>query len=321
MKETSDKLRKDFCSLKINRKKIYQFYIFLGARIDVLLEGAQLEGIFLTTTEMRARLQDYPEVVGFDGTYKLFANDIVVQTFTVINSDFLTEFAGIAFVFHEDQGTFDWLFESFKKHQDGSCENIKFFVTDKDQTQRTSLKKIFPHVELLLCAWHAEESFKRELNVLKPSADEKKDCKELFIKIIYAETEKEFSKLYKKLCKEAPKSVVDYFNKNWLDLRYEFSIRGHQIGNLKTFTNNREETVNAKIKQWVTKCSSFLGGLTELLAYMEAHDITVRKKLGINFSTSLSIPPKNPDDGKYRDINVKTLSTCTKRNGGSNLHK
>lgn len=81
--------------------------------------------------------------------------------------------------------------------------------------------------------------------------------KRVMQKIIYSKNEEEYSKLYSELKSTCPKSVVEYFKKNWHDIRHDWSFCGDfVIGSFLNTTNNRLESINGKIKSIAARFTS-----------------------------------------------------------------
>ena len=75
-------------------------------------------------------------------------------------------------------------------------------------------------------------------------------CLELVQKMAYLSTESEYSCLYDRLERDAPKEVVQCFNDSWHTIRSEWVLGLKSCcGNFLNSTNNRLESINDKLKQ------------------------------------------------------------------------
>ena len=77
--------------------------------------------------------------------------------------------------------------------------------------------------------------------------------------IVYSKSEASCDELKKQLKDSIPKSVFDYFVKNWDGIKIELAL-GLKSGscNFLNRTNNRLESINAKLKSVVTRYSDMV---------------------------------------------------------------
>ncbi|OXU17031.1 hypothetical protein TSAR_001788 [Trichomalopsis sarcophagae] len=141
-------------NLKSNRACIIQL---LKEKFNVTVIPKDLKNIQL-------KLRAWGETIYFDGTYKLIMHSLIVLIFLVEDGNFLTEIVGVGIVRREDQDTMDWIMSSFKKHHHNNFQIIKYFMSDKNQTQRQAVKKICPNIVLLICLYHTIQIWKRQLS-------------------------------------------------------------------------------------------------------------------------------------------------------------
>lgn len=71
--------------------------------------------------------------------------------------------------------------------------------------------------------------------------------------MVYSESEEIFQELYKKLLLIGTPALLTYFNNHWLGIRDEWTYYSMSKGNLRNYTNNRLESINAKIKQLIKR--------------------------------------------------------------------
>ena len=75
----------------------------------------------------------------------------------------------------------------------------------------------------------------------------------LYKKLAYSINEEEYDTLYEQLVEDAPPTVVDYFNENWQPIRDEWVMgMKFKVRNFLNTTNNRLESLNAKLKSVIT---------------------------------------------------------------------
>jgi zinc finger SWIM domain-containing protein 3 len=82
---------------------------------------------------------------------------------------------------------------------------------------------------------------------------------EILQKMVYAKTEGEFEQLHNVLNISAPKRVIEYFDKNWYPIKDEWSMSKNLMkGCFQNTTNNRIESINAKLKSVITENSTLV---------------------------------------------------------------
>lgn len=243
--------------VNINILLILEF-LNLGADCEVLVKDKVFEGLFFVTAQMKNVMEAFPEFVGIDATYKLLDLRAPLYLAVVENSQGQTEIVASCILMHETKDNLQWFMDSFKeKHP--SWPKIKTVMADKDLTERDVVKQSFPQAKVLICLFHTQRTFNREITTEKLGITngQKDTSKRIIQKMIYCNTEDEYSQLYDELKTTAPKSVIEYFNKNWHDIRHDWSFCGDFIAStfLNT-TNNRLESINGKIKSVVSRFKS-----------------------------------------------------------------
>lgn len=80
---------------------------------------------------------------------------------------------------------------------------------------------------------------------------------ELFQKMAYASSEKDYEDLYTELQKSAPREVKQYYDNNWHCIKNEWVLHFKAMsGSFLNSTNNRLESLNGKLKQVISRHSS-----------------------------------------------------------------
>ena len=142
---------------------------------------------------------------------------------------------------------------------------------DKDSTIRKVVKEVF-NVTMYICIFHTQQSFRNAVTREKMNitGDEREWCLETFRRMVYSKCLEEYETIRETFCKLAPKSVQEYFMKNWDNCFEEwtkFSMRESNYGNA---TNNRLESLNGKLKKDVGKNNSFLEFFTLFFKYFDS---------------------------------------------------
>ena len=109
-----------------------------------------------------------------------------------------------------------------------------------------------------ICLFHALRSFRREVTCdklgIRPG--ERDHSLEVITQLAYSHSEDEYDDHYANLLESAPKSVINYYNANWHEIRHEWVECFKSVCvTLGERTNNRLESINSKVK---SVCSKFV---------------------------------------------------------------
>jgi zinc finger SWIM domain-containing protein 3 len=76
-------------------------------------------------------------------------------------------------------------------------------------------------------------------------------------KMAYASSNEQYSRLFEEFKLSVPKAVLDYFNDSWHCIKDEWTLKLKGCcGSFLNSTNNRLESINAKLKQAISRNSS-----------------------------------------------------------------
>ena len=146
-------------------------------------------------------------------------------------------------------------------------------MSDKDIGERDVIKKCLPNVSVLICLFHTLRSFRREVTCEKMgiSSGQRTLCLELIQKMAYARSHDEYKNLHAQFQRDAPREVVIYFKDNWHPIAKEW-VLGMKFngGSFLNTTNNRLESINAKLKQVISKNSSLEDFVTHFFIILVA---------------------------------------------------
>ena len=217
-----------------------------------------LQGCFFQDAMMKYSFECYPEVVLFDATYKLNELRMPLYLMLVIDGNGQSEIVSLFLTSLEMKAAITDMIKAFKS-ANSSWSNVGVIITDKDFTERAVFNEEFPNSSLHICLFHALRSFRREITCdklgIRPG--ERDHCLELITKLSYSRSEEEYDEHYSTLLDSAPKPVINYYNANWHDIRYEWveCFKSACI-TLGERTNNRLECINGKVKSVCSKFSS-----------------------------------------------------------------
>ena len=280
--------------------------LFLDAKITTFVNDSNvLQAIYFQTSEMMDSFRTYPELVFIDATYKL--NDLRMPLYVSLVVDGNGESIIICLwvVQSEDKETITSLLVEFKTHNE-NWPLIKCVMSDKDMTERNVIKEQFPQASLLICLFHTLRSFRREISCEKLgiSQSERIMCLELISKMAYAQSEESYASFYDEFIKCAPQRVVDYFNANWHDIHEQWvdGMKNSQC-NYMNRTNNRVESINAKLKMVITRYSGMTQFFNDLMQCLSSLRVE-RNHRALEVTTKRRITKYDPTSvlGKYIEL-------------------
>jgi len=139
--------------------------------------------------------------------------------------------------------------------------------------------------------------------------------KQVFEKMCYAQSENDYNSLFRHLESKAPKSVFEYFLKNWHQIRHEWvtGLTFHS-GNMLNNTNNRLESLNGKLKSVIPVFSNIDDFVDKLFILFKClrleHDrnaVKMVQKLPL-------VKIQHPDLNKYFSLLTPNLLCLSKNN-------
>ena len=235
--------------------------------MDLLVdESNTLRGVVFQDENMRDYMKCFPEVLFVDATYKLLEIRLPVYLTLCEDSMGNSEVVSVGMLATEDEESLTWMFQTLKD-RNPDMYRVRVIVTDKDMKERHALHACFPDARLLLCLFHTLKAFRREVTCEKMgiSAGQRTISFELLQRLAYSRSEAAYSTVYEQLSKDAPHTVISYYNDNWHSIRNEWvAAIALQAGNFMNTTNNRIESINAKLKSVIDKFSSLENFLDKL---------------------------------------------------------
>lgn len=294
------------------------FYCVTGADPRILYEEVEqrskkvegvtkvFKGLFFQTAAMKASFRSYPKRIYIDGTYKLVKKGFVFLIINAVDGNNYTHVAGVALLADEKAETLEAFIKCFIDNNEEACEQVTCIMTDKDLTERSVLKKFFPHAVLVLCKFHTLRSFKREITPANMEASKIviQECLEILDVMVKTKEIDRFEKYYSKFCKIAPPKVKEYYEKNWHPIRHEWATCFVLELTQGDFTNNRTESMNAKIKEFVPTNSTLCDFIEEFFCWLNSRYEEQRHKLSTRLVKSYrdNIYPKDSPEFLYKNL-------------------
>ena len=215
-------------------------------------------GLYFQDAIMKYNFDCFPEVLLFDATYKLNELRMPLYLMLVIDGNGQSEIVSVFLTALETKAAITDMMKAFKL-ANPSWSKVGVVITDKDFTERTVFNEQFPEASLHICLFHALRSFRREVTCdklgIRPG--ERDHSLEIITKLAYSRSEDEYDEHYVTLLESAPKSVINYYNANWHDIKHEWvECFKSACVTLGERTNNRLESINSKVKSVCSKFAS-----------------------------------------------------------------
>jgi zinc finger SWIM domain-containing protein 3 len=217
-----------------------------------------LHGQFFQDEHMRQIFKAYPEILFIDATYELLELRFPLYIMLIEDGNGQSEIAAAFLLLEETEVSITKIMEIFKEYNP-SRELVRVVMTDKDLTEREVLSNQFPQADILICLFHTFRTFRREIAVEKMgiTIGQRNTCLEVLQQMAYSTSEENYLEIYSRFKKCAPHTVLTYFNKQWHPIWKQWTMgMKHSCGNLLNGTNNRLESLNAKLKSVITRYSS-----------------------------------------------------------------
>ena len=192
----------------------------------------------------------------------------------------------------EDQENISWMITTFKK-RNPCWVDICVVMADKDVNERYLIKAALPGASLLICLFHVLRSFRREVSCEKMgiTSGQRQSSLDLLQKLAYSSSEEEYEKVFNELERFAPKVVFKYFHDNWHQIRNEWVLHSKaKCGSFLNATNNRLESINAKLNQVINRHSSLEDFVSRFFVILSALRSQCDHKAAILFQKVKVVP-------------------------------
>ena len=207
-----------------------------------------------------------------DATYKLNELRMPLYLMIVLDSNGQSEIVATFLTAVETEVAIMKMVKAFKSHN-ANCTCTTAIVSDKDFTERNVFKREFPNASLVICLFHALQNLRREITCDKLGLlhvpGERDHALEIMSLLAYSSSEQKYDEHYKQLKASGLRSVIEYYDMNWHPVRHQWvdGFKGHSF-NINTRTNNRLESINAKVKCVCSKYASLLTFFNQFLSLL-----------------------------------------------------
>ncbi|XP_014678906.1 PREDICTED: putative protein FAR1-RELATED SEQUENCE 10 [Priapulus caudatus] len=262
-----------------------------SATIHVVTDSDNfLRGIFYQSVQMKKMFAAFPELILVDATYRLNNVRMPLYVMLIVDGNGQAEIVALWIVADEDAQTLRQMIRTFKSQNDNS-NKIKCIMADKDMTERQVMINELPDAHLLICLFHTMRSFRREISTEKMgiTQDQRIAVLEIVQKLVYSKDEEDYQRHYMSLLRCELAVVIEYYNKNWHELRGQW-VEGlkNDHCHFMNRTNNRLEAINQKLKSVITKSSSIVIFWQDLMKCVNSLQIE-RKHRAIQLQTKVPV--------------------------------
>ena len=246
-----------------------QWVFFSGSSVHVVADDNNvIQAIFFQDQEMKNMFRAFPEVIFVDSTYRTNNTQMAMYVLLVEDGNGESEIVAVWFLRDETADVVTTAVNTFCTDNPES-EKVKLIMADKDFVERDAFSAAFPDAAIQICFFHTLRTFRREITAEKLSITSAQRDKALdFLqRLAYSRSEQQYQSVYNDFVMSAPPSVVQYFNRNWHDIRVQW-VRGimSSAANYGNFTNNRLESINQKLKSVMSSQCTFAECVSSLKA-------------------------------------------------------
>lgn len=107
---------------------------------------------------------------------------------------------------------------------------------------------------------------------------------------MYASSEENYNDFYLELNLLCLDQLLEYFNVNWHNIKEDWSLYSLMKNNLGNTTNNRLESINAKLKQVITKNSPLVITIKDFFEWYDSHNNESQLRTAKQFLRKPNLP-------------------------------
>ncbi|KAK9676280.1 hypothetical protein RND81_11G066400 [Saponaria officinalis] len=184
----------------------------------------------------------FGDTMSVDSTYRSNKYNMVFVTFTGVDHHKRCVNFGAGLLAHEDNDSFEWLFNSFLEAMEG--HQPKVIITDQDPAMKITIAEIFTEASHRLCIWHIMKKLREKINA-------------------YLWQDEDFKKRLN-CCVWSNNLDANEFEEAWSNIMIDYDLIDHPWFTL--LFEMREEWIPAYFKD------IFMGGLMRVTSRLESEN-------------------------------------------------
>ena len=186
------------------------------AHVNVLTdEEGSLQMLYFQTTAMHELLDNFPEVILMDATYRTNKLMMPLFVFMVVDGFGISHVAAYCFGSKEQQQVVSGMMKKFVACNPETC-NTKCVIVDKDFREINAVKDNFtapPSIQL--CEFHVQKSLKTAVGNSQASEHDKKVLRTLLSNMLHAKDDNAYLDEKAEYDRIASENMKSYFATNW----------------------------------------------------------------------------------------------------------
>ena len=191
-------------------------------------DDARMKAMFITSSKMKATFRACnPPLIQTDTSFNVEKARYKLAAFCYLDTNLdKTGIAAFALISEESKECFEFVLEHLSKI---CCRQDLTFIIDKDFTEMTSIKKVFPMSIILLCVFHCLKFMRTLFSTIPGVVEVKEEVMDQFKKVLYSQTEEIFAVENEKFMKLVENleirtggkyvNLKNYYVKNWLSCK------------------------------------------------------------------------------------------------------
>ena len=272
-----------------------------GGNVEWEIDPDQtIKTMFITSSRMKSAFRNTnPPVVQLDTSFNFEKAQYKIAALVYLDPNTSkTEIAAFAVMAQETASSFEFVLSNFSKI---CVRQDLVFLVDKDFTEISTLKRIFPSSTVLLCIFHALKYIRSLVATALIKQEEKGDIFAEFKKVLYSKSTEEFNKeneVFHDMIKNVEVRVKDsyvkfeeYYSRNWESSKLMWvKCFRNKLPLLGDNTSNRVESSFALLKKTVRETFATVPQTFDAIKHMvtfaderlkERYEVTANRVLKI----------------------------------------
>ncbi|XP_070183049.1 uncharacterized protein [Littorina saxatilis] len=248
------------------------------------------------TKDMMESLEQYPEILIMDATYKCNACDYALLNILVIDANGQGIPVFHAFVSSETSDMLSSCLTFFAECY--LSDKTSTIFVDKDMAELLAIRAVLPHVSIRLCSFHASMAVKRALTQKKIAPSLLNSVLNMFNEQKTCETDDIYFQTKEKMKDLCPPHVLAYFQDHWWSCPRLWATCFSESQTYHITTTNHAESFHQKLKQTLSSKTSLSACIHHLLSstefILQCRQASSRlREMSIQYNTKHNCPTVN----------------------------